>query len=95
MTTSTAKKVKLSNGNELPAEMESLGSSNADLLWRHVNPESTQMWAFMKQMNQKHGLTMKNWQDLYQWSIDDVGLFWLEVWKFVGVVAGKEPDEVS
>ncbi|KAK5994540.1 Malonamoyl-CoA synthetase vrtB [Cladobotryum mycophilum] len=63
-------------------------------LWRHPDPSSTSMWNFLQTVNKKHGLHLKGYPDLYKWSIDDVALFWEEVWHFVGVVASKSFDQV-
>jgi len=46
-------------------------------------------------VNQKFGLHLQSYEDLYSWSIENVGEFWGEVWNFVGVRAAKEFDEVS
>ena len=72
-----------------PAKMES------ELLWTHPSPQKTQMWAFLQHINKKFDLRLENWKQLYDWSCDDVDLFWKECWKYVGVVCEKEFDEVS
>jgi acetoacetyl-CoA synthetase len=53
------------------------------------------MWAFIEHVNAKHGLGLVDYPSLYRWSIDDVSLFWEEVWHFVGVRASKPFDQVS
>lgn len=64
-------------------------------LWRHDSPQSTQMWDFIQRLNKKFGLKLATYEELYQWSIENVGEFWGEVWGFVGVKASKDFDEVS
>ena len=63
-------------------------------LWTHPDPESTRMAEFMRGVNQKYGLKLKSYDDLYRWSIDDIGSFWGEVWDFTGITASKHYDEV-
>ncbi|RSL50089.1 hypothetical protein BHE90_014256 [Fusarium euwallaceae] len=65
-----------------------------NVLWRHPNPESTPMWGFLQHVNKKHGLNLDGYPALYKWSIDEVALFWEEVWHFVGITASKPFDEV-
>ncbi|RSL62178.1 hypothetical protein CEP54_005858 [Fusarium duplospermum] len=65
-----------------------------NVLWRHPNPESTPMWEFLQHVNKKHGLNLDGYPALYKWSIDEVALFWEEVWQFVGITASKPFDEV-
>jgi hypothetical protein len=59
----------------------------AELLWKHPDPTSTPMWDFLSRVNEKHGLQLKDYQGLYAWSVDNVGLFWEECWQFVGIQA--------
>lgn len=37
---------------------------------------------------------MKSYDELYQWSIEDVASFWAAVWDYVGIVASAPYDEV-
>jgi hypothetical protein len=63
-------------------------------LWTHPDPESTRMAEFKRGVNKKYGLKLKNYDDLYKWSIDDIGSFWGEVWDFTGITASKHYDKV-
>ncbi|EEU39088.1 uncharacterized protein NECHADRAFT_43638 [Fusarium vanettenii 77-13-4] len=65
-----------------------------NVLWRHPNPESTPMWEFLQHVNKKHRLSLDGYPALYKWSIDEVALFWEEVWHFVGITASKPFDKV-
>lgn len=60
-----------------------------EVLWTHPDPTSTPMWRFLQLVNEKHGLQLKDYRDLYRWSVDDVALFWEEVWHFVGITASQ------
>ncbi len=63
-------------------------------LWRHSNPESTQMFKFMQHINSKYGLDLRDYTSLYKWSVDNVPPFWGEVWDFAGIRASKPFDQV-
>lgn len=63
-------------------------------LWRHSSPESTQMWNFLQVVNKEKGLQLKNYKDLYNWSIAEVADFWAAVWQFTGIKASAPYEEV-
>ena len=58
-------------------------------LWRHPDPTSTPMWRFLQQVNSRHNLQLEDYQGLYRWSVEEVALFWEEVWHFVGITASE------
>ena len=63
-------------------------------LWTHPDPQATRMAEFMRVVNQKYGLRLESYEDLYRWSIDDIASFWAEVWDFTGITASKQYEEV-
>ncbi|KAI8259606.1 Malonamoyl-CoA synthetase [Colletotrichum sp. SAR 10_77] len=63
-------------------------------LWRHPDPTSTPMWAFLLKVNSKYGLQLNDYPGLYKWSIENVAEFWEEVWHFVGITASTPFDKV-
>ena len=67
----------------------------AEELWRHPDPTATPMWQFIQRVNEKHGLGLKDYQGLYEWSISSVGQFWEACWDFVGIEASTPRGEVS
>ncbi len=64
------------------------------MLWTHPDPDSTRMTEFMRGVNRKYGLKLNSYDELYQWSIDNIAAFWGEVWDFTGVTAERHYDEV-
>lgn len=64
-------------------------------LWTHPAPDSTRMAEFMRAVNQKHGLRLDSYADLYQWSIDHISQFWADIWDFTGVTAERCYDQVG
>ncbi|KAM3083778.1 hypothetical protein ACMFMF_001143 [Clarireedia jacksonii] len=65
------------------------GSAGTEL-WRHPNPTATRMWEFMQVVNQRHNLKLRNYEELYQWSIKNIWDFWEETWDFTGITASKK-----
>jgi acetoacetyl-CoA synthetase len=72
------------------------GAANAvaDLLWQHPNPRATPMWKFLQEVGRKHGLELQTYRQLYQWSIENIALFWEDVWEFVGIRASVPYQKV-
>ncbi|KAI1204390.1 acetoacetate-CoA ligase [Annulohypoxylon truncatum] len=69
-------------------------------LWRHPNPSSTRMYKFLEHVRSKYNIDIKDYPDLYQWSIENISDFWEEVWHFCGIKASKPyscvlPENVS
>ncbi|KAF2148259.1 acetoacetate-CoA ligase, partial [Myriangium duriaei CBS 260.36] len=58
-------------------------------LWRHPDPQSSQMWDFLTNVNKKYNKNLTTYNQLYQWSIDNVAEFWSETWQHVGIRASK------
>jgi acetoacetyl-CoA synthetase len=56
-------------------------------LWRPSAPEKTEMFKFKAHIGQKYNLKLKNYDDLWQWSISQPAEFWEEVWHYTGVKA--------
>jgi acetoacetyl-CoA synthetase len=67
-----------------------------ELLWQ-PSPErikSTNMYRFMQQVNQRHGLNLSNYDDLYRWSIEQSPDFWAALWEYGEVIHSQPYDEV-
>ncbi len=59
-------------------------------LWRHPNPESTELHAFQQRVAKEHRVSISAYRDLWQWSVDHPGAFWEEVWNYTGIKANKQ-----
>jgi acetoacetyl-CoA synthetase len=79
------------NGSAKPHEV----SAEAKELWRHSNPQSTQIYDFMQGLNQKYQLSLQNYNDLWQWSISRPSEFWEEIWHYTNIKAHKQYGRVS
>ncbi|KAF9768763.1 hypothetical protein IL306_013894 [Fusarium sp. DS 682] len=49
-------------------------------VWEHPDPKSTAMWAFMQEANKLHGLNLKTFNDLYEWSVSKRSDFYAQLW---------------
>ncbi|AFM25566.1 acetoacetate--CoA ligase [Desulfomonile tiedjei] len=49
---------------------------------------------FIKIVNDKYKLDIKQYSELYQWSVTNRADFWAEVWEFGGVIASKPWEKV-
>lgn len=64
-------------------------------LWDPSYPEKSGMYEFMRQVNRLHGLRLIAYDDLYEWSINNIGSFWELVWDFTGIRSSSPFSEVS
>jgi acetoacetyl-CoA synthetase len=49
---------------------------------------------FMEYVNGKQGKKFKTYQELYQWSIEDIPNFWARLWEFADIKASRGYDQV-
>jgi acetoacetyl-CoA synthetase len=82
----------MENGNGA-AEVNPLPATQG-LMWRPESVKDHQLTILRQQINDEHGIELKDYHDLHKWSCDNYGLFWGHVWDFCGVVASVKPDKV-
>ncbi|KAJ5904175.1 AMP-dependent synthetase/ligase [Penicillium tannophilum] len=63
-------------------------------LWRPSSPEKTQIYDFMTKVSTKHGLSMYDYNALWQWSISEPAKFWEEIWHYTGIKAHQPYQQV-
>jgi len=51
--------------------------------------DAANMTCFIAQVNARHGLSINDYDALYQWSLDEKQSFWSEVWDFCGIIGDK------
>ncbi|KAF8951833.1 hypothetical protein BGZ46_003781, partial [Entomortierella lignicola] len=56
-------------------------------MWEPTNLENNEMEKFRLYVNQKHSLSLANYSDLWQWSVDEIGDFWTAVWEYTNVIS--------
>jgi acetoacetyl-CoA synthetase len=65
-------------------------------LWRPSEEriKNANLTRFMEYVNKKQGKKFQTYQDLYQWSIEDIPSFWARLWEFVDIKASRGYDQV-
>ncbi|KAJ5658451.1 AMP-dependent synthetase/ligase [Penicillium longicatenatum] len=63
-------------------------------LWRPSFPEKTQIYDFMTNVSAKHGLSLHDYNALWQWSVSEPAKFWEEIWHYTGIKAHEPYQQV-
>lgn len=50
---------------------------------------TTRLFRFLREVNDKHRLRLESYQDLFQWSISNIDLFWSRVWDHTEIIGNK------
>jgi len=58
-------------------------------LWIPKDPATSQTTKLRERINEKHNLHLETYEELWEWSCSNRGMFWSEVWEFEGVVGKK------
>jgi acetoacetyl-CoA synthetase len=68
----------------------------AKLLWKPSEEKikNSNMYRFMNFINEKHQQDFKEYEPLYQWSIDNIPDFWASFWEFAQIKFSKPYDRV-
>ena len=68
----------------------------AKKLWQpsEERVRNSHMFRFMSGVNEKHGQTFAAYDDLYQWSIQNIPDFWAALWDFADIRASRPYDRV-
>jgi len=66
------------------------------LLWEPTEATIKQanITRFINFVNEKHGLKLGSYDDLYQWSIENIPDLWAAVWEFTDVKASRGYDQI-
>ncbi len=64
---------------------------NPKPLWRPSEAliSNSNMVRFMNEANQRYNLSLSDYHQLWQWSVDHIPQFWELFWKFAGIIASK------
>jgi acetoacetyl-CoA synthetase len=66
---------------------ETTASRPAELLWK-PSPESIErrmMTRYMRRLEEERGLTLPDYQALWEWSVNELEDFWGSIWEYFGV----------
>jgi len=66
------------------------------LLWTpsRERVEATNMFRFMVLLNERYGLSLADYPEMYQWSIENIPEFWAAWWEFADIKASAPYTEV-
>ncbi len=64
-------------------------SNEPSPLWRHSSPTTSRLYEFKELINKKHNIQLESYEELFQWSLGNLSVFWEEVWHFTGVTASQ------
>jgi len=66
------------------------------ILWQpsEERVKSSMMYKFMQFVNQRFGMDLKDYPELWEWSVENIADFWASVWDFMGIKASRQYDEV-
>jgi acetoacetyl-CoA synthetase len=68
-----------------------ISGNESQPLWTpsQASIDAANMTRFIAQVNHRHGLSIDNYDALYQWSIDHKEAFWPEIWDFCEIIGDK------
>lgn len=68
----------------------------AKLLWKPSEEQikNTNMYRFMVGVNKTYNKTFTDYEELWQWSVDNISEFWAQMWGFAGIIASAPFDQV-
>ena len=64
------------------------------ILWKPQSVRSTNMHRFIDYVNNLKGTSLVSYDELYEWSINNAGDFWSDVWNFSDLIYSKNYVEV-
>ncbi|KAM4809160.1 acetoacetyl-CoA synthetase [Rhinophrynus dorsalis] len=64
------------------------------VMWYPDSKKNTQMDQFRARVNNNLGLSLADYNELYQWSVESYPEFWREFWDFSGIVYSQLYEEV-
>lgn len=66
------------------------------ILWKpsEERAKNSNMYRFMQFVNDRYGKDFKDYNDLYEWSVENIGDFWAAVWDFVDIKASRPYERV-
>ena len=56
--------------------------------------ERSQMFEFKEFINTRHGLNLGSYQDLHEWSVDNIHEFWASAWEFFDIIHSQPYTQV-
>ena len=63
-------------------------------LWKPHNKKQSQMYDFLNQMNAKYNLEITNYNELHKWSVENISVFWKEIWNYSKIIYSRPYTKV-
>jgi acetoacetyl-CoA synthetase len=60
-------------------------------LWTHPSPPLTRLDAFRRHINKQYNEQIRDYASLHRWTVENLDLFYRELWNFSGLVTSKPP----
>ncbi|MDP6684359.1 MAG: acetoacetate--CoA ligase [Candidatus Marinimicrobia bacterium] len=66
------------------------------IIWKPKKNQvlSSQMWSFLQGINKKNSTQLKDYQELYSWSVDNPSMFWEFIWEFCDVIHSQPYSQI-
>ncbi|XP_072351904.1 acetoacetyl-CoA synthetase [Scyliorhinus torazame] len=64
------------------------------VMWYPDSKKNTRLDRFRNLISEKFGTQLANYNELYQWSVENYPEFWAEFWKFSGIIYSHHYSEV-
>ncbi|CAG9990782.1 unnamed protein product [Clonostachys byssicola] len=64
-------------------------------LWTHPSPHLIRLDAFRRHINKQYNEHIRDYASLHRWSVENLELFYRELWNFSGLVTSKPPLAVA
>ena len=62
---------------------------NQSIMWSPPEPDATNLSAFIKEINRRHGHNFCDYTEIYAWSINEPSQFWSAIWDYCNVIGDK------
>ncbi|GCB82367.1 hypothetical protein scyTo_0022657, partial [Scyliorhinus torazame] len=63
------------------------------VMWYPDSKKNTRLDRFRNLISEKFGTQLANYNELYQWSVENYPEFWAEFWKFSGIIYSHHYSE--
>ncbi|XP_065889907.1 acetoacetyl-CoA synthetase-like [Dysidea avara] len=67
---------------------------SSKMMWCPKSGKQTNIDMLRERVNSRHKLTLRDYKELYLWSVDNYDLFWEEFWHFADILHSKPYDQV-
>ena len=55
-------------------------------LWKPKKPKKSQMYDFIQLINRNYKLKITKYEDLHNWSVNNISDFWKEIWNYGDII---------